>query len=941
MTSITTSAVKDKWKIYTALRAPTNPYGMYSNQDRFLNAAYRPFTIRELKALHFKWVLTANTDTFGAISFQYEKQTNMLFQYFWAMNGLLGIGHVFNNADFSSSNNDRVALAKLAAFRMVINAALATVSYIGNGFRYGSDMQSGTFQPSKDFPTFESYETKVKYLRGEIGLMTSIGLTLSAIVAIGMASKQLNMALYTEDPQKTEKIQIAAITLAVGIANMGTNFVKALNAYGALSELPPTKNFADSTNANLGIAGSVLGMVNALLSISSLAPILSREDLKDHERKIIYAEMFTQVVGGLGQATFNIWLAVNLARGLTTGMSIVGPAVGAAAFGVIFCLSPLEIYGLVNQTQYANELDKLGKEMAPYGYEGDSMLANLYRDKIAAESSVLAMTTTMAAAGAGASVACAASVIGAPAAVAIGLVMGIMSGILKGTQQPILEKIANDYANKIQEKGGAFIFFGKSLDANHAQFIKSEEAQKYLKSAQNDFGVDSVIGVSTFAMSVTARELAAITKNAANAQANKAYIDRFVEGKVNADQNINIDVLKGLVNLGDGGGAQAKQLLTFLTPLMSPGSERRERISTGKNAYSNNLTIVGDVKAWTINDGDSSSLIDVSDVATRVADSKGALTKAIDLIVNAGAGDDALIAGAGQTQYHAGKGNNSVSYANFGGNSGIDVDVTDYGFKVKKSLKAVQTYQEVVKSETVVYGKRSETVQYREFNLVTKDINSEDYLYDVSNITGTGGNDTIRGNGLSNVIAGGLGADKLYGNGGDDIFMQNINSENDTINGGSGNDTLDYSVSKFKSGKRENMDSKGIWADLTVGKVYKYKGHDDNIYDTVSEIENIFGTTLDDTLIGNEANNILNGGEGQDTISGGDGDDLLSGGSGTDALNGGDGDDYILQDIEAGVSDVLDGGSGRDVVDYSIIKVNMISNADFDNALTATDSEYT
>ena len=97
-------------------------------------------------------------------------------------------------------------------------------------------------------------------------------------------------------------------------------------------------------------------------------------------------------------------------------------------------------------------------------------------------------------------------------------------------------------------------------------------------------------------------------------------------------------------------------------------------------------------------------------------------------------------------------------------------------------------------------------------------------------------------------------------------------------------------------------------------------------------------------MIGDANDNGLSGGAGNDVITGGLGNDNLAGGAGVDSVNGGDGDDYILQDLEAGVSDVLEGGSGRDVVDYSatdLLKVNMISNADFDNALTAADSEYT
>ena len=724
MPAFTVPGTSTDWDIYNLLKAPTNPYNIYNNQDRFLNSVYRAFTTGELNNLYQEWNPETVTGAFTPISFQYEKQTNLISQHFWSTAALLGIGHSVNNADFGSIDGNKVTLATLVTMRSAINATLETALQIGNAVRYSSQMQATSYVPSTKFPTFEIYEIRVKYVRGSLGVGASIGFTLNAMIAMGMASKQLDMAINSalSDPKRAERIQIAAISLAASTANMGANFLKALSAYGSLAKVAGVTNYSASTNKALGIAGSVLGMVNGGLNISALAPILARTDLTDEQRSIIIGEMSVQVAGGVTQAVCNIALAINLAKGLTTGAAVIGPALGAAAVGVVLCLSPLQIYGLVKQSEYADKLNELGKEMAGYGYAGDSMLANLYSEKTNAEGGILAATTTLALIGSAVSIAAAASVVGAPVAVIVGIATAIVSGILQGVQQPIIEKIANDYANKITAQGGALTYFGKSLDANYAQLVAGVDAKDYLKSVQTDYGVDSVIGVSTVAMSSSTRELAAITKNAADAQANKAYIDRFVNGELKADKTISIDPGIGVINMGDGNGADSKQLLTFLTPLMSPGTEQRVRVDQGKNSYITNLTIIGDAKAWTINDGVSSSVMDVSNIVTRVVDSNGNLKKEIGVVVNAGAGDDTLIAGASQTEYNGGTGNNSISYANFGGNSGIDVYVTDYGFKVIKNLKAVQTYQESIKSETVTYGKRSETVQYREFTLVTKDI---------------------------------------------------------------------------------------------------------------------------------------------------------------------------------------------------------------------------
>ena len=59
----------------------------------------------------------------------------------------------------------------------------------------------------------------------------------------------------------------------------------------------------------------------------------------------------------------------------------------------------------------------------------------------------------------------------------------------------------------------------------------------------------------------------------------------------------------------------------------------------------------------------------------------------------------------------------------------------------------------------------------------------------------------------------------------------------------------------------------------------------------------------------------FNGGAGADTIENGDDDGGLSGGPGADRVAGGEGDDRIIE-TQDGEPDLLDGGAGRDTVDY-------------------------
>jgi serralysin len=52
--------------------------------------------------------------------------------------------------------------------------------------------------------------------------------------------------------------------------------------------------------------------------------------------------------------------------------------------------------------------------------------------------------------------------------------------------------------------------------------------------------------------------------------------------------------------------------------------------------------------------------------------------------------------------------------------------------------------------------------------------------------------------------------------------------------------------------------------------------------DTITNVENLTGSSLADTLSGNDSNNVIDGGSGNDVIKSGFGNDTLTGGNGND-----------------------------------------------------------
>ena len=84
--------------------------------------------------------------------------------------------------------------------------------------------------------------------------------------------------------------------------------------------------------------------------------------------------------------------------------------------------------------------------------------------------------------------------------------------------------------------------------------------------------------------------------------------------------------------------------------------------------------------------------------------------------------------------------------------------------------------------------------------------------------------------------------------------------------------------------------------------------------------DSLTGTQGNDTIDGRGGNDTLRGLGGADVLIGGLGNDVFEGGAGNDTMSGGDGADRFVM-MPAGVSsygsDSINGGSGRDVVDFS------------------------
>ncbi|MEO0328950.1 MAG: calcium-binding protein, partial [Pseudomonadota bacterium] len=319
-------------------------------------------------------------------------------------------------------------------------------------------------------------------------------------------------------------------------------------------------------------------------------------------------------------------------------------------------------------------------------------------------------------------------------------------------------------------------------------------------------------------------------------------------------------------------------------------------------------------------------------------------------IINAGAGDDTVVAGAGEDTLSGGSGNDTASYETSSESVVSDLTnaLTDGGYAEGDTLTG---FENLIGSahDDQLFGNNSsnvleggagadlingrlgtDTASYEGSSAgVNVDLGTGihfggdaggDTLTSIENLQGSDFDDVLTGDSGNNTLSGGLGNDVLRGNAGADF-----------LDGGAGTDTVDYAGSS------------AVDINLTANTA---SGGDAN-GDEFDNIENIIGSSNDDTLTGNLLDNELRGEAGDDVLSGiagenrlfgGSGDDTIIGGAGRDLIDGGAGNndsveysnstEGVLVNLATGV------GQGGDAQDDSFVGIENLTGSDFDDDLT-------
>lgn len=312
--------------------------------------------------------------------------------------------------------------------------------------------------------------------------------------------------------------------------------------------------------------------------------------------------------------------------------------------------------------------------------------------------------------------------------------------------------------------------------------------------------------------------------------------------------------------------------------------------------------------------------------------------------VTGGTGNDSLLGSGGDDDSIWGNaGNDTLRGGGSTGSTGGGADLLDGGSGVDQIYGGIGNDTLIAGFDTVndtLYGGgNTDTADYSRYltalsngsstfatNTTAVNVNlttgiatglGTDRLYEIENVIGGGGADTITGDGIANVLDGGAGADSLDGAGGADTLLGAAG--NDTLSGGIGIDRLQGGAdSDLAYG---GADGDVIYGDAGTDTLFGDAGADTIFGGTENDL--LYGGDDGDSLSGDGGNDTIFGGLGADSASGGAGNDLVIGEDGVDTLSGDGGDDTLRGGIGA---DVLNGSQGLDLADYSDSNVAVLVN---------------
>jgi Ca2+-binding RTX toxin-like protein len=289
----------------------------------------------------------------------------------------------------------------------------------------------------------------------------------------------------------------------------------------------------------------------------------------------------------------------------------------------------------------------------------------------------------------------------------------------------------------------------------------------------------------------------------------------------------------------------------------------------------------------TVDFSDSAAGVTVDlDAGTATGDGTDTVTDCVD--VQGSDFDDVIAGDDSDNDLFGGAGNDSIS----GGTATDDSDVIDGEAGsdwVDYSARTDPVTVDLTKSVNTAAGNTAGACNDGPGGANDEFVNGDvaggetDCINAVENATLGTGDDTFVGSQFNNTVA--------------------PNGGQNSLDGGTGSDTIDYSVG-YTAGVTVNLAGGAASDDAVVATTF----------------ENVIGTEFGDSITGDSGSNTLKSRKGKDSVRGGSGDDTIKAGAGNDVARGGSGDDDLWGQkgndhlFGGGGDDFCKGGPGKDTL---------------------------
>jgi len=431
-----------------------------------------------------------------------------------------------------------------------------------------------------------------------------------------------------------------------------------------------------------------------------------------------------------------------------------------------------------------------------------------------------------------------------------------------GQNGPVLQDLIVDAGGNVDGNSGFTLNVDMAEVANDAAFIEAADAGNlYFNVHTSDFPggeirgqLDTVVsdntaaGVRTLVLSATLDASQEPNDASDSDAAGEATVTIVIDADGNATyssdlaiEGINVD---DLITLGNGA---LSAIHLHNAPAGSNGGVLQDVIvdaggtTTDFSVLSETDVIAEAVEVDQLISIENVVLSDNNDVVNPAAGNQS---------VDGGAGDDVLLGGAGNDTLSGGSGDDIV-----GGGGGFDVLDGGEGNDTLTFAGIGRNVDANLSNDSAIY------VTPNGATIAETSTNFE-------NLTGFTGDDRLTGDSEDNILDGGAGNDTLVGGAGNDTLIGGAGDDilragpgQDSVDGGEGIDTIDVS---------------DITPDVTIDLSAGTASYN-MVNEVVQNVENIIGSSSNDSLTGDDAANNIAGGAGDDIINGGDGNDILRG----------------------------------------------------------------